>query len=251
MKFWRFLIFLILSIFVINYCQAFKNEQLKYIISYKWGLIHKEAGDAVLSLADKGNAYEVSLTARTRPWADKIYMVRDTLLGSIRKNGFKPLSYSKIAHEKGKYSRDDIVYEHNGDTVAGKVTRIKQNKKGEISREAKRLNGSGDVFDMLTVFYFLRNIDYNSLKKGERREATIFSGSKAETLTIKYEGKEEIKLSDGSLRDSYHIKFSFTSGKNKKSSEDMDSWISTDSNHIPLLVTGSLPIGQVRCTYVP
>ena len=114
----------------------------------------------------------------------------------------------------------------------------------------KKLTGSGEVYDMLSVFYFLRNIDYSKLQKGETVKATVFSGSKAETITIRCVGTEEIKLRDKSKREAYHIKFKFTTAGKKKSSDDIDTWISTDATHIPLLVVGSLPVGQVKCCYV-
>lgn len=243
------LIFIMMSSFL--YVRAFENEDLHYVISYKWGLIHKDAGDATLSLKNKGNTYEMVLTGKTKPWADKFYKVRDTLIANVKKDGFIPLSYSKIAHEKGKYSRDDIKYELKGDSVIGNAIRTKQNDKGKLEKKNKRFAATGDVFDMLTVFYYLRNIDYNNLQKGDRQTAKIFSGTGVETLTLRYDGRETIKLSNGEKREAFHILFKFTTAKKKKSSEDMNAWISTDPSHIPLLVTGSLPVGEVRCSFVP
>ena len=65
----------------------FNNEDLHYVISYKWGLIHKDAGDATLSLRRHGANYNLKLTAKTKPWADRIYKVRDTLLGTVQHLG--------------------------------------------------------------------------------------------------------------------------------------------------------------------
>lgn len=229
---------------------GFSNETLHYVISYKWGLIHKDAGEATLRLQNSGNYYKLTLTGKTKPWADSFYQVRDTLLGTVHKD-LRPVSYSKIAHEKGKYRRDDIKYSYSGSVVGGQVTRARREKNGETTVSHKSLTGSGKVFDMLSVFYFLRSIDYSKLSQGEVVKATVFSGSKAEALTIRCVGKEEVKLRDKSKREAYHVKFKFTTEGGKKSSDDIDTWISTDASHIPLLVTGSLPVGQVKCYYIP
>lgn len=77
----------------------FGNETLKYVITYKWGLIHKDAGDATMTLTNSGNRYNIRLVGRTKPWADKFYEVRDTLISVIEKNHFRPLNYTKLAHE--------------------------------------------------------------------------------------------------------------------------------------------------------
>ena len=230
--------------------KGFSDETLHYVISYKWGLIHKDAGEATLVLKNSGNHYSISLYGKTKPWADSFYQVRDTLLGKIRKEGFKPLSYSKIAHEKGKYGRDDITYSYSGKAVTGHAKRTRVGKDGKHNVTEKKLEGSGEVFDMLSVFYFLRKIDYSSLGSEKTVKATVFSGSKVESLSIRCVGKEVIKLRDKSKREAYHIKFKFTTEGKKKSSDDIDTWISTDAAHIPLLVVGSLPVGQVKCYYM-
>lgn len=223
----------------------FQDETLKYVISYKWGLIHKDAGEATLSLRNKGNIYNIMLTAKTKPWADRIYQVRDTLKGSLRASDLKPLTYAKITHEKGKYNRDEILYSFDGASTIGTVKRYRTEKGKPVTKE-NTLTATGPVYDMLSVFYFLRKLDYSQLTQNKIYTATIFSGSQKENIKIRCLGKEKIKLKDKSEREAYHIKFNFTRNGGKKSSEDMDTWISTDERHLPLYLTGKLPIGEVR-----
>lgn len=235
----------------IGHAVTFNDESLNYVISYKWGLIHKDSGDATLSLRNQGDKFMVTLTGKTRPWADKFYQVRDTLKGVILKNGLKPQSYIKIAHEDGKYGRDEITYTYSGATVGGHSVRTRINKKGEVKRSEKDFTASGPTFDMLSVFYYLRTINYDELTSGQTLKSTLFSGSKVETLTIRCLGKEKLKLRNKTEREAYHIKFKFTTEGQKKSSDDLDAWISTDPSHIPLQIVGSLPLGQVKCYYIP
>lgn len=253
MKNLRLVLFILATVFCCSVTKAvsFNDESLHYVVSYKWGLIHKDAGEATLSLKNNGDRFMVTLVGKTKSWADKFYQVRDTLLGTIQKDGLKPLSYSKIAHEDGKYGRDDITYTYSGTTVGGHSVRTRINKKGEKSVREKDFTASGPTFDMLSVFYYLRTIDYASLVSGKTIEATLFSGSKVESLSIRCVGKEELKLRNKSVREAYHIKFKFTTEGKKKSSDDLDAWISTDPAHIPLQIVGSLPIGQVKCYYIP
>lgn len=228
---------------------GFHNESLRYVISYKWGLIHKDAGEAVLSLKKSGDRYDIKLIAKTKPWADKVYKVRDTLIGAVTVKDLKPIYYSKITHEKGKYARDDIRYKVSGNTTLGNTSRIRI-KQGKESVNEKTLSATGPVYDMLSVFYYLRKLDYAQLNKNKIYTATVFSGSKKEIIKIKSLGIEKIKLKDNSTREAYHIKFNFTQEGGKKSSDDIDTWISTDSDHIPLYLVGKLPIGEVRAYFL-
>lgn len=246
-KFVFFIIVLLSGLFITNNASAitFQNETLKYVISYKWGLVHKDAGEATLSLRRNGNNYNIMLAAKTKPWADKIYQVRDTLKGTIRVSDLKPLSYTKITHEKGEYKWDQISYSYSGATTVGKAKRYRK-VKGKPSITEKTLSATGQVYDMLTVFYYLRALDYSQLSKNKVYTATIFSGKQKETIKIKSIGIEKIKMRDKSTREAYHIKFNFTRDGGKKSSDDIDTWISTDSKHVPLYLVGKLPIGEVR-----
>lgn len=225
----------------------FQNENLHYTVSYKWGLIHKDAGKATLSLTSVGNRYEVMLAAKTLPWADKIYQVRDTLLASFT-TGLIPVSYTKITHEDGKYNHDHVEYKKVGTTTFGKVT-AKKLRDGEMKVKYRELSATGPVYDMLSVFYYLRKLNYSKLMNNQVFKATVFSGSKKEIITIRSLGKSSIKLKNGKLADAYKIRFNFTSHGGKKSSDDIEAWISTDSHHIPLYIVGKLPIGEVRATY--
>lgn len=223
----------------------FQNEKLRYLISYKWGLIHKDAGDATLSLTKSGDFYNVVLSAKTKPWADKIFQVRDTLKCVIRASNLKPVSYEKITHEKGEYKRDEIKYTVSGNTTTGKAKRIRYDK-GKKKVTENTFTATGPVYDMLSVFYYLRQLDYNQLSKNKIYTATVFSGKRKETIKIRSLGKEKIKMKNGTEREAYHIRFNFTRDGGKKSSDDMDTWISTDAKHVPLYLVGKLPIGEVR-----
>lgn len=251
MKRIRLIIAIIISVFGVMQMQAAQlpNESLNYVITYKWGLIHKDAAEATLSLRNVGNKYEVALTARTQNWADKFFMVRDTLLATMNSRNMKPLRYTKISHEGGRYDKDEIRYETTNDKTIGYARSFTRKKNGETRNSEKTLTASGPVYDMLTVFYYLRQIDYNKMSKGQELRATVFSGSKAERLTVKCDGMERITLRNKKEADAYHIRFNFTTDGKKKSSDDIDCWISADARHIPLYMVGKLPIGQVRVYY--
>ena len=245
----RFIILISIIFCLVFVSKASDTETLNYVVTYKWGIIQKDAGDVEITRKNKGNGYELRLQAKTKPWADRIYKVRDTLVSVTEKAKYKPLTYTYIAHEKNRYKRDDIKYEYSGNKVKGYAERFRERKNGEIEEKSVELEGNLPVYDMLSVYFFLRDIDYSKLKEGETVKTTIFSGDKVESLEVWCKGKEMIKLRDKSEHEAWHILFKFTSKGGKKSSDDINCWISTDSNHIPLLIIGNLPIGEVRVHY--
>lgn len=228
---------------------ALPNEDLKYKVTYKWGLINTQAGRATLSLRNNGNRYKATLIARTESWADRIYSVRDTLHSEMTID-FTPIKYVKIAHEDGKYIREQIDYVVVGNNFTGNCSRYRIRKGDtDFSTETRTINATGTTVDMLSVFYHLRTLDFPSMKTGEAMTINIFSGKTKELLSIKYEGNKTVKI-DGKKYDTYHVSFKFTSEDGKKSSDDIDTWISADNRRIPIKLEGCLPIGKIRCLYI-
>lgn len=223
------------------------DEDLNYMIMYKWGLVNKDAASAVLSLRSDGNHYYAKLSARTLPWADKIFMVRDTLKSTMLREGCLPELYTKISHEGSRYGRDVVRYERNGDEVTGYAERWKSKNGGPVITSETVLHATGRTVDMLSVFYYLRTLDFESMRPGEVVSMNVFSGKSVEQLTVRYDGIEDIKLGKYRWR-TFHLSFTFTQN-GKVSSDAMETWISTDATRIPVQLEGQLPLGKVRAYF--
>lgn len=222
-------------------------EALRYNVMFKWGLINKKAGTATLSLRNGGNSYITTLTAASEPWADRFYKVRDTLNGCLQHADLKPVYYEKRAHEGGDHKHDRVDYDYSqAGLVIGHCSH-KVYKKGELQKDETRdMEAEGSAIDMLTAFYYMRYLSFDTMSVGGQSTIAIFSGRQKETLTINYMGTADIEI-DGKSYSTYHIRFIFTSKGGKKTSDDMDAWISTDAKRIPVKLEGKLPVGKVRC----
>lgn len=245
---------LVMLVAVLMTCNAatavmhFNDETLSYKVNYKWGLIHKQAGHATATLKNVGGDYIVQLVASTEPWADKFYQVRDTLNGIIEIDNFRPKFYEKIAHEGDEDKHDTVTFGYSDGKVTGTCTRVKYRKGKERVNQKLMLEAEGTTVDMMSAYYYMRSIDYDRWKVGESETITIFSGKRKEALTIQYHGIEDVKAEKKTFR-CYHITFIFTSDGGKKTSDDMDAWISADSRRIPIRLEGKLPVGKVHCVY--
>ena len=229
------------------------NENIRYRVMYKWGLINKKAGTVTIQTTHNSDGtFSSLLIGHSAPWADKFYSVRDTLRGTIIEEGIHPLFYEKISHEGGDYKHDIITYErHEGGLVIAHCDRYKQKKKSDtVDFSQKELQATGYTVDMLSSFYYMRYLDFDKMAVGENKTMNIFSGKRKEILKITYKGKESIEM-DGKNYECYHITFSFTSDGKKKSSDDLQAWIETGKGRIPIKMEGKLPVGSVKCFYEP
>ena len=224
------------------------DETLTYDVMYKWGFINKVAGYATMSLRNDGYYYKASLYAENAPWANSIYMLRDTLYTTMTKGDFFPVSYTYIAHENGKYKKDVLSFQRDGNTFSAEAVRYKRSAPDEpMTSSTLQLEAQGMTVDMLSSFFYLRTLDFDNMSNGQSITVNIFSGSKKEKLKITYLGRQNVSL-NGNSYPAYYINFTFTR-KGVESSEPISGWISTDGQRIPLKVEGSLPVGKVRALY--
>lgn len=223
---------------------TFGDETLSYRVTYKWGIIQKVAGDASMTLRKLPDGYKSVLTARTRPWADPIFSVRDTLIGHMLPETMWPTLYDKNTHEGGSYRHDLLRYTYRGDLATAKVQRWKS-KKGVVTYSDTVMSARLPAVDMLSVYFWVRRLPFENMVPGQLTRANIFSGAKIETLTIKYSGKKIVKLDDYKW-ECYEIHFNFSSERMNNSSAPMKAWIRTDGTRIPVKLEGELPIGKIQ-----
>lgn len=221
--------------------RTYTSETLHFQIVYHWGVIWKHAGDARLSIKRTPQGYYAQLVGRTRSWADTFYPVRDTLKCTMNSQ-FLPIRYEKCTHEKNYRARDLVQFSRSNGTTTARCTRW---RKSGIKHA--NLANRGNAYDMLSVFYMLRNLDFGNLAHNKSYVTCIFSGKTKEVLTIKYRGMQAITLRDKSRHQAYHITFKFTQDGKRKSSDDLDAWLSTAPDRRPLMVVGKLPFGEVKC----
>lgn len=226
------------------------DEDLHYVVLYKWGFINRDAGEATLSLRGDGEHSRAQLAAGTLPWADKVFRVRDTLQVEFRTADCRPTVYRKIAHEGERYSRDVVAYEYSaeGREVTGRVVRQRQKADEPLVSADTTLYATAPTLDMLSVFYYLRQLDYPSMKPGTQIRTNLFSGKEVEQLTLTYRGIKKEKI-QGKTRQAYYMEFSFTH-KGKPSGAAMFTWLSTDDRRLPLKLEGRLPLGKVQAFLV-
>ncbi len=228
--------------------KVFPDETLTYKVIYKWGLVNKLAGTVEINLRSEGDKYFSTLTAKSAPWADRLYKVRDTLLSTMERPSLAPVIYHKKSHEGSEDKLDVVQFSKQGATTKGYCTR-KVVKKGKLFRDEKlELSAIGTTVDMLSSFYYMRTLNFASMKPGAVITINIFSGKRQELLTIKYQGKEKVTY-DGNTYNCNKVSFIFTSDGKTRTSDDMFAWLTDDERQIPVLLEGKLAVGSVKCYY--
>lgn len=231
---------------VVNSCQienrAFSSgEEITYKIYYNWNFIWLAAGEVTFKVEERDNNYHLSALGRTYKSYEWFYKVRDYYDTYVDKSTLLPEVSIRNINE-GKYRLYD------------KITFDQQNLKALSMRGKSKENAQPTSYeidpcmhDLLSIFYFSRNLDFEDFNKGDIIPIKIFIDKEMWPLELKVRGKDENKKIKG-LGRFKTIKFGpeVIEGYYFKKGTEMNVWVSDDENKIPLLIESPVSVGSVK-----
>lgn len=224
------------------------NEVLHYSVRFKWGLIDANVGIARISTYNipGEQRFIATLSGKSVDLLGHYYEASDTVTGSIMSGQFATDNNERIYKENGQFSIETITYNAQGPSKEGKV--VEHLPDGQVIRSRTSNYGSGLTIDLLSVFYYMRQINYADYSPGQTFRINLSNGVAIENLNITYAGKESVE-SCGNPTESFHITLTFSSAVTSKI-DNMDVWIANDDARTPLIVNGSLSVGHMECRFL-
>lgn len=238
------------------------NENLTYNIYFHMGFIWAKAGQGNLSYKKETESngqvqYHGQLAAKSLSIVEHIMKVRDTLDCWFNAD-LVPIRFRKGTHE-GSYNsvalNTYVPYWHNKDAAKAPsnvdstaVTINRWRKKGDDPRhdDIEKFSNKGVAYDMLSVFYSIRHLDYAKMEKGKKMQFVCYDGLKCQMINVEFIGKEKCKLRSEKQYDSYLVHLTFDTKGQKNT--PLKVWLSTTSDHRPVkAVIGLNRIGSVQC----
>jgi len=207
------------------------GEVLKYKLKY--GFISAAEGTLKVEKSDllfnQKPIFHLSAHGKTAGAFNVFYTVNNSYDSFIDQNNFLPYYYTENIRE-GKYRRNDKV------TFDQEKKVIKGNK--------GTFKGGNQTFDLLSAYYFARNLDLSKLQINQSFRLTYFLNDEVSTLGITYLGKERIKTSIGTFN---CLKFSpeIKPGRIFKKDSKLYLWVTDDGNRIPVKAEVEIIVGSV------
>lgn len=238
------------------------NETLSYNIYFHMGFIWAKAGFGKLNFTKEKTQngefqYHGQLAAKSLSIVEHIMKVRDTLdcwfnadmVPTRFRKGTHEGNYNAIAVNTYSTSWKNINAAHTLQNVdSTNVTIDRWRKKGNDPKtiNKEKFSNKGVAYDMLSVFYSVRHLDYAKMKKGNKLRFTCYDGLKCQTINVEYRGKESCELRNEKKYDAYLIYLTFDTKGQKNT--PLQVWLSTTDDHHPIKAVIALSrIGSVQC----
>ena len=223
---------------------AFQNgESITLVANFKWGLVNTSVGEAVLKLSKEDYNNQIHFVAivniKTYGFFDNFFKVRDQFISKFNAENMRP-SYFYQDTREGKYTKKSTL---NFDWSDKKLVGTSQRKTAPERSFSTDLHEC--TFDFISFLYYLRNIDFNTIKVNSDLKVTFALDDVIKTLNVKYNGKKKIKTKAGKFN-AIEVMVQLLENETFATQPEMALYISDDKNHLPLYVEMPLKIGSVR-----
>ncbi len=233
-----FLLFSVISMNAQNGITAFKKgEWLKYRVSYSnffnAGIATLEVKNTTYSGKEVFHVVGKGKTTGVISW---FFKVKDDYQSYFYKESMLPYRFIRKIDEGG-YTKDKEIYFNQG-TKKAVVIDNKHKTENEFTLE-------GDVQDMVSTLYFLRNQDLSKMKDGDEITIAMFFDQTNYQFKLRLLGREVIRTKFGHVATA-KFRPMVQAGRVFKENESLTVWVSDDENKIPLRIKASLAVGSMR-----
>jgi hypothetical protein len=211
------------------------GEYLEFVL--KWaGIV---AGDSTMSVETytgegKEKVYRIVSKAKSRPYLDIFYKVRNRIESYINPENSLTHKYVVNSREGGRRKERVLVFDQNRHLV----TRIVR-EKGETISDLYEIPES--VHDSLSSFYAIRDEELNV---GDRIQFMVFEGRKNWELIVDVLAREEIKVRAGTFKTiKIHPLLKYEGIFRRKG--ELFVWVTDDEVRMPVLMKSKVKVGSI------
>lgn len=115
----------------------------------------------------------------------------------------------------------------------------------KLKGTTRTFNSMAGIQDMLSSFYYLRNLSQDQLKVGSVVKMNIWIDDESYPFLLKVVGTDDMKTKWGKIN-CLRIVPSVMSGRVFKDKEGVTMWVSNDANHIPIQMKAELAVGSLK-----
>lgn len=217
-----------------------EGESLTYVVNYKWGAINTDVGEAVTSLSRSDSLFHSIITGKTYKFYDIIFKVREHFESKFYADGIKPHFFFRNTHE-GKYRIKNTFHFQKDTNLINAVI-----QKYDRTPVDTLLTGTGDTYDIPSLFYKVRTIDFDSIAIGEKQPISFAIDDDVYNFYYIFVGKEVKKIKGLGTFNTLKFNVRLVAGSVFTGKDEMTIWVTDDQNKVPLLFESPIIVGKVQ-----
>jgi hypothetical protein len=220
------------------------GEKLKFVASYYMSSLWTDIAEITMEVTtvetSSRELYRLKCAASTYQAWDSYFKIRDLYESYVDKVTVKPFLFKRSIDEGGYKKSVKYIYKWKSgiaDATVQKKTHPAVNYEIKISDE---------TYDLVSVLYMIRNIDYETMKIGDSFKVKVLIDAKEEIVTVKYSGEETLNIAKLGKMNCYKLSVSLKDEKILKGKDLNNIWLTADAKRVPVLIKAEIPVGSIQ-----
>ncbi len=220
------------------------GESIVFSVSYNWHAVQTDVARADLSVdqttLNGEKVWHTKMAMKTAPFFDVFFKIRETFESWFALKGVEPRRFHRDTREGDYTAINDYVY----DRPAGKIHAVvNYRNQGE---ETLDIPYGNCTYDVTSLFYFVRQMDFGNLKSGQAFPVNIAIDREVLAMKLTYLGKENKYVKGIGTVAARKFGISLKKGEVFAGDQDAILWFSDDDNHIPVAFMAPLKVGAMN-----
>ena len=220
------------------------GENLDFVIHYKWGAINSDVAKAYVKLDTTSvngvPAFHCSVFGRTAKFYDMFFKVREDFQSWFTRDGVVPIKFFRDSREGNYYSTNRYTYMWEPEETKHIAADLETSRKPAWSEE---LPLSGCTYDLPSLFYMARNMDFSKVKPNVKYPMTFAIDDDIYNVYFIWLGREKKYIKGIGTVKTMKFAAKLIAGEVFGSGKDMFVWITEDENRIPVYFEAPLRVG--------
>jgi len=175
--------------------RAFRDgERLEYVIQYRCLGIRSDVGNARMTVSRSADAggrptFYALASGETVKFFDSFFKVRDVYKARFFADNGRPVWFHRDVNEGGYMVTNDMKWDIGTDEISAYADYISSGH-----RKDTLLAGKPCTYDLISMFYAARNIDYSDVIPGRNYPLSFVIDDEIYDIYFRFEGYEEKKV---------------------------------------------------------
>ena len=222
------------------------GESASFTLHYEWGAIDSDVGSATVrldSVTFNGHkAYRCTMHGRTTRLYDFFFKVREDFQSWFTRDGLHPLKFYRHSQEGDYEAKNLYIY----DRTPGNQRIIADLYTSKVGASSQEIPLTPCTFDLPTLFYFARNMDFDVIEPGKRHPMTFAIDDEVFNVYFILFGRETIRVKGLGTVNTIKFAAKLLEGEVFKGEADMLIWVTDDDNRLPVYFEAPLLVGTAK-----
>ncbi len=220
-------------------------QEIDYNVHYHWGPVDVTIAHGTATVGTVGDRFSATLDGNSIPWNGRVFCISDTLVATMTPQP-GGLSREDVTFQTGWYLKPKVKVFRSGDFDPSDPANYRNIAgQGTLSASDNTMEAITVTSDMLGMFYYYHELDFDNMAPGTRIVIPI-TGGYASEVAVTYQGQSTCVI-DGVQYATYDVVYEY-SYHGAMSGYPVHAQVAQEGR-IPVKISASLPVGRVEMFY--